>query len=805
MLLDDVRVLDLTDHRGEIGPWLLGILGAEVIKVEPRPGSSARREPPLLAAVPEGLRSLQFAAYNDGKRSIAIDPTQDEDRATLLDLVAGADLVFESGPPATISACGISEADLLAANDRLVHVLVTPFGHDGPRAEQPASELTLAALGGPMSLQGVRERAPVKVSVPQVWRHTGTEAAVAALVALRRMEICGEPQWVDVSAQCAMTWTMLNAMEADEVQGFDFQRSGMTLELAVTIPLRHLAKDGVTCTAPSGVTCGPIMPWLVEEGIAPPHWADQDWATYDHRFLSGDDVEPSYADLAAAIDELCSRYTRDELLVRGLQYGATLAPVNNVADLLAFEHLDRRDYWTRGSVPGGTASIRWPGAPVTIDGVRPVRSCTVPPLDEAADEIRHRPQRPRRDVVRRERGALPLEGIRVADFSWIGVGPITAKYLADHGADVVRIETERRLDTLRAQAPFKDAEFGINRSNFYGSFNTSKRSIAVDLAVPEGLDIAHRMTQWADVVIDSFRPGTMERFGLGGDQIHSTNPGAIVVTTSLLGGGGPLSPLAGYGYHAGALAGFTDLVGWPDLGPDGPWMAYTDTISPRFLAATILAALDRRDRTGQGCAIEGAQLELALHYLTPELLDHQISGFIPTRMGNRDPVLAPQGVYPCAGDDEWCAITVADDAQWAGLVEVMGSPGWASDSYAAVEGRRAAHDAIDAHISEWTAGRTATDVERLVWAAGIPAGKVQRTRDLRHDPQYVHRGFYARLDHSEVGVVPYAGHQFRIRGHEHGPRHAAPCLGEHTYEVLTTDLGMTDDEVAAAAVAGALT
>jgi benzylsuccinate CoA-transferase BbsF subunit len=196
---------------------------------------------------------------------------------------------------------------------------------------------------------------------------------------------------------------------------------------------------------------------------------------------------------------------------------------------------------------------------------------------------------------------------------------------------------------------------------------------------------------------------------------------------------------------------------------------------------------------------------MALHYLTPELLDHQVSGHIPKRMGNRDPAMAPQGVYPCAGEDEWCAITVADDTQWTALVEIMGAPGWAADrSLATVDGRRAAHDAIDAGISDWTATRTAEEVERLFCEAGVPAGKVQRTRDLRADPQYLHREFYARLEHSEVGVVPYAGHQFRIRGHAHGPRHAAPCLGEHTYEVLTGDLGLSDDEVAAAVIAGAI-
>ena len=350
-----------------------------------------------------------------------------------------------------------------------------------------------------------------------------------------------------------------------------------------------------------------------------------------------------------------------------------------------------------------------------------------------------------------------------------------------------------------------EPKHGLNRSNFYGSFNTSKLSLALDLADPAGLVIARRLTDWADVVIDSFRPGIMTRLGLGPADIHATNPNAITVTTSLLGGGGPMSALAGYGFHAGALAGFTDLVGWPDLGPDGPWMAYTDTIGPRFLAATILAALDRRDRTGEGCHIEGAQLEMGLHFLAPELLRYQVTGEAPTRMGNRDPDLAPQGAYPCAGEDRWCAITIPDDATWAAFVAVIGAPAWAKDPvYGTVAGRRAGHDALDAGIGAWTATRGGQDVERLLIDAGIPAGQVQRSSDLPHDPQYLHRRFYRYLEHPEVGRVPYAGHQFQIRGHDHGPRFAAPMLGQHTFEVLTDLLGLSDDEVAAAALAGVL-
>ncbi|MFN0026870.1 MAG: CoA transferase [Acidimicrobiales bacterium] len=799
MLLSGYRVLDLTDHRGELGPWLLGRLGAEVIKVEPPGGSSARGAHPL-----DGDESLQFLAYNDNKSSVVLDLVgRAEDRATLLQLVAGSEIMFDSGPPGTAAAAGITEEQLLAANPELVHVLVTAFGADGPRAADAHSELSLAALGGPMSLQGVRERAPLKVSVPQVWRHTGAEAATAAMVGLTRMLRTGGPQWIDVSAQSAMTWTMLNAMEAQEIQGFDFERNGANLSLAVTISLRRQARDGYVVAAPTGVGVGPLVPWLVEEGIVPASWAEEDWPTFDHRFLSGQPTAMTYDDMRVALDELCARHSRHELMMGGLRCGSTLAPINNVSDLLDLEHLDVRSFWAEG-----VRGSKRPGGPILVNGDRPDQPTSVPTLDGAGPSIRagSAAGRTRRgsDPATRDR-ELPLQGLKVADFSWIGVGPITAKALADHGATVVRIESERRLDTLRAQAPFKDAVFGLNRSNFFGSFNTSKWSMTLDLRKPEGLAAARRMAQWADVVIDSFRPGTMAKLGLAHADIAATNPSVITVTTSLLGGGGPLSSLAGYGFHAGAIAGFTDLVGWPDLGPDGPWMAYTDTIAPRFLTAAILAALDRRRRTGQGCEIEGGQLEIGLQLLAPEVLAYQLTGERATRLGNRDPHLAPQGAYRCAGEDEWCTLTVVDDEGWRALRAVLGDPAWASDpALDTVAGRLANHDELDTHLSAWTSTREAGEVERLVLAAGIAAGKVQRTRDLRIDPQYLHRGFYRRLEHPEVGVIPYAGHQYHIRGYDHGPRFAAPMLGEHTMEALTELLGLSDDEVAELAVADAL-
>ena len=265
--------------------------------------------------------------------------------------------------------------------------------------------------------------------------------------------------------------------------------------------------------------------------------------------------------------------------------------------------------------------------------------------------------------------------MKVADFSWIGVGPITAKALADHGATVVHVEHDKPADRLRLVGPFKDGIAGINRCQFFGSFNTSKLSLQLDLKHPVGNDIARQLLAWCDIALDSFTAGTMADLGLGYDVARELNPDIIMATTCLLGQYGPAAKLAGYGYHAAAVSGFYEITGWDDRPPAGPFNAYTDTIAPRFLTTVLLAALDHRRRTGEGQFIDQAQMESALHFLAPELLDVQLSGSTARRAGNHDPDHAPHDAYPCAGTDQWCAIAVETDDQWRALRQAHRRPG----------------------------------------------------------------------------------------------------------------------------------
>lgn len=812
-LLDGLPVLDLADHRGEMTGWLLGCLGADVVKIEPPEGCPGRREGPSRLT---GGDSLQFEAYNHDKRSAVLDPVDPSSTERLRELVKASAIVIDTGPAGRLQQYGLDAAWIASLDVPVVYLQVTPFGSDGPRAGQASSELTIAALGGPLRLQGSPQRPPVPVSVPQVWRHASAEAAIAALVAHRVAVATGTPQVVDVSAQCAMTWTMLNAMEASAIQGHDFERTGATLELAMTVDLRHPAADGHVVVVPRGPTMLSLLPAMLADGIVDASWADEDWLTWDQRSIDGSPSGFTMADLNEAIDRFCIQYTKLELLERGRELGITIAPINTTADLAQFDHLDARGYWVER--PSG----RGPGMFLTADGTRGSNPGPVPAVGEHTGEVlseigERRARSAQRWVAPSPLPGLPLAGVRVADFSWIGVGPITAKSLADHGATVVRVESANRIDGLRVQPPFKDGEFGLNRSNFFGPFNTSKLGLSLDLKTDGGITVARRLVEWADVIIDSFTPGVMAGLGLGPVDIRTVNPAAITVTTSLLGSGGPHSSMAGYGYHAAALAGFFNLVGYPDGPPEGPWLAYTDTIAPRFLTPAVLAALDRRSRTGRGCHIEAAQLEMALQLLAPELLALADHGAVATRRGSRDARYAPQGVYPCEGNDCWAAVTVSDDDAWPRFCEVLGRTDWAADpGLATLAGRHERHDELDVGIAAWTSVRSESAVERALADAGVAAAKVQRSSDLAVDPQYRHRAFYRTLSHSEVGPIPYAGHQYRISGYPtlqrddgqeasgNGPRSAAPTLGEHTFDILTELLGFDIDEVAEIAASGAL-
>ena len=391
---------------------------------------------------------------------------------------------------------------------------------------------------------------------------------------------------------------------------------------------------------------------------------------------------------------------------------------------------------------------------------------------------------------------LPLEGVVIADFTWIGAGAYTTKMLGDLGADVIKIESSVYPDSLRLSAPFKDKKPGINRSGYFADRNTSKRSVVVNLKDPEGISLVKRLIAGADIVANNFTPGTMEKLGLGYDDLSRDRQDLIYLSMSTQGAEGPESNAVGYGLTISALTGLYHMSGLPGMEPAGTGTNYPDHIpNPGHAAFAILAALRHRRRTMQGQRIDIAQTEPTIAMLANAVIRQSANNVNTGPNGNRIDGAAPRGVYPCAGHDRWIAISVSSDANWMRLAEVLGQdldrPEWQTH-----DGRDADQDAIDDTIAVRTAERDAFDLMAALQARGIAAGVVQASKDIvADDPQLQHMGHWRRLDHGEMGEMTFNGLPFRFQGAELGPHSAAPLLGEHTREVLRERLGLSETEI----------
>ncbi len=388
-------------------------------------------------------------------------------------------------------------------------------------------------------------------------------------------------------------------------------------------------------------------------------------------------------------------------------------------------------------------------------------------------------------------------GLKVADFTWAAAGPIITKQLADNGATVIKIESTRHPDSVRLGGPFKDGKPGINRSGFFADFNSSKRSIAVDLNHPRAGEVIRPLLEWADVVAESFRPRVMDRWGFGYAAVREINPSVIYLSSSLYGATGPLSSHPGFGAQGQAIAGYHGMTGWPDRPPAVPKGAYTDSVSPRFGGAALMAALIHRARTGEGQHIELSQVDTGVTLLSAELLGLQLTGQEAVRNGNADPRAILHGVFRCAGEDRWIALECWTPAEWQALLGVLGQRGDPGPLAAVVPVADPPDRAgIEAEVTRLTGLWDAFDLMAACRAAGVSSGVALRGTDLMQDPVLRQRGHFWALPHPEMGTLDYNGPAYRFEATPSELTSAAPCMDQHTDEVLAEVLDFAPARIA---------
>ena len=398
----------------------------------------------------------------------------------------------------------------------------------------------------------------------------------------------------------------------------------------------------------------------------------------------------------------------------------------------------------------------------------------------------------------------PLDGIRVVELGWAAAGPLVGTYLAAHGADVIHLESSTAIDPFRSTyPPFKDNQPGPDRAAMFSFYNAGKRGVTLDLKQPRAIGLALRLVATADVVIESFPAGTLARRGLGIDALRGAKPDLIVLSSCNQGQTGPHAQHPGYGSQLTALAGFTQLLGDPRRTPVILYGPYIDYIAVGYGVIAILAALDRRARTGRGCVIDLSQYETGLQFVAPALLEYDANATVPTRACNRDRVAVPHGVYPTSEPDAWIALSVWDDPEWTRLVTALGEPEWARDStLETADGRRAREAWIDERIAEWSRRQPRERAVARLRSHGLRAAPVETIGELFRDPQLAERRAWRTAAHPVIGDVRLMAPPFRLSGAEQGPDRPGPLLGEHTEEVFRGIVGVDAAEYAALEAAG---
>ena len=401
--------------------------------------------------------------------------------------------------------------------------------------------------------------------------------------------------------------------------------------------------------------------------------------------------------------------------------------------------------------------------------------------------------------------AAPLEGVHVLDLSWVMVGPASGRYLADMGAEVIKVESSKRIDPVRTLGPFKDGKTGPERSLSYHNLNAGKRCVAIDIRRPEGREIVLRLADWADVVLESFTPGVLETLHLGYSDLSRRNERIIMASTSLLGQTGPYAQgTSGVGTMGAAMSGATYQIGWPDREPAGPFGPWTDAVTPRFIVASILAALHRRSRTGVGSYIDVAQAEAGIQFMMPAYYEYAANGTIPERRGNAgSPLHVPQGLFACSGEDRWIAIDASDPTDWRVLRALIGDD-LHDAKFDTIVSRMRNRVELEAAITSWTRDQTADAIEHRLQAAGVPAHVVSRSGDLVRDADLLDAGHLNKIDDPVFGEADIEGPRFSLdRTHLHSTRRG-PRIGEHTKDVLASVLRMSETQIAQLSEAGVL-
>jgi len=796
---------------------MLADLGADVVSIEPTGGSSARFSAPSDDGV-----SFMWGTFAANKRSIECDINNREARERLLQLVECADVFIESAGVGELARWDLEWDTLKAVNPKLVYVSISPFGLEGPKSHWPASDLTVWGSGGPLAYCQDDVGPPVRISVPQTFLHAGADAVAGALLAILSRETSGRGQHVDISAQASLgiatLATVFSAATVD-VKDQEILKSPGAVKIDLSGSGAHTrrskwhVKDGfvefhLAMGPAAGSFTNNFFEWMCDEGaLTDPEIQRWDWTSLPEQIRQGAVTAEKLERARSFVHDFLQTKTKQEVTEAALARKMLAVGIADVSDLAESEHFADRDFFvTLGGDLDQRPQLTMPGPFARCSASAFEYRRPAPLVGEHTDEVY-------KEWTGSEGGFATsssndaevtsptpaLGSLKVVDLSWVVAGPIIGRALADFGATVVRVESSVKVETARHMAPFYGGHEGIENSALYINCNAGKLGLALDLTKPESRDVIRDLARWADVVIESFTPGQMEKWGLSYETLSVDNPNLIMLSSSLMGNSGRYSKLAGYGNIGAAMSGFQYLVGWPERDPIGPYGPYTDFVAPRFSLATLLAALVERRRGGRGCYIDVSQVECGAWFLSPEIAAYGHTGVVQQRRGNRDSVAVPHGVFPCRASEDaadFVAIAVRDDEEFRRLAKLMGDEQLGVDPrFVTAELRRIYEDDLEAIIGNWTTSMSAVEVETECVSAGIPSHRASKSTDFLGDSQLAFRGHLVRLPHEIHGEVLVEGPRYLLSATPGKVREAAPLIGEDSDYVLSEILAYPTEKI----------
>ena len=768
---------------------LFALFGAEVVRLEREDGDGVRQAGPFPNDVVDLDRGAQHAFLNAGKRSVTFDPSGHRHAERADRWIGRSDvLLADWRAPSWLP---LREPDRVAALfPRALYVAVSPFGMTGPYAPYRADGQVLEALAGMSYISGYPNREPLSLGVELADYTAGAMAFTAALAALADRSQGAAHRHVDVSA--------LESLAIDD----DYS---LAMYIAAgAVRRRHYSR--VILSYPSDVmSCADgyvafVPRFAGDPAVALAELIERPELATEPLFADPRERMLRWREFEALLRPWLEAHTVDDVVRRGSALGIALWPAPSIAELLADEHLRERRFFgasSRERVSVGPP-LRMPATPLRVepapalgadDGLDPSNGGRASPSGEPEVRTRSRGNGMRLSF---------FERLRVVELAHVWVGPLATRILSELGADVVKVERPDPPETARTLFPAANDMSGEywNRSPYFHARNASKRAISLDLSSAPGRDALHRLLTSADVLVENFRPGVMSRLGLDFDALRSSYPRLILVSVSGYGQSGPNARLGASGVSMEPAAGISSVTGYADGPPSKTGNTWVDPFVGVHVAGAIIAALIHRERTGEGQYIEVSMQEATLQLLGSQLLDFAANGRAPERQGNRR-LAEVRGIYRCRGDDDWVAISIADDEAWRACCEASGHPEWANDPrFGSASARWAHHDEIDGLLERWTSARTKLEVMRRLQTAGVAAGAVLKADEILADEQLRARHFFDPIEIDGFGTVPMQRcFPVKIDGQGFAVRSRAPNVDEHADEILR-EVGLSAVEIA---------